>query len=71
MTFGTVILCNVTKKMVEKNFRNCSYSDGDVTNYVNFFEKLFENMFFSQINLVTDRKKILKFFFQLFKVKIS
>ena len=71
MTFGTVILCNVTKKMVKKNFQNCRYSDGDVTNYANFFEKLCENMFSSQINLVTARKKVLKIFFQLLKFKIS
>ena len=43
MKFGTVILCNVTKEIVEKNFQNCSYSDDDVTNYVNFFEKLCKN----------------------------
>ena len=40
MKYDTVILCNVTKKMVEKSFQNCSYMDDDVTNYVNFFEKL-------------------------------
>ena len=39
MKFGTVILCNVTKKIVEKNFQNCNYRDDDI-NYVNFFEKL-------------------------------
>ena len=39
MKFGTFILCNVTKKMVEKNFQNCSYRDDDVTNYVNFLKK--------------------------------
>ena len=44
MKFATVILCNVTKKkkMVEKNFQNCSYRCDDVTNYVIFFEKLCE-----------------------------
>ena len=39
------------KKMIEKNFQNCSYRDDDVTNYVNFFEKL--------------RKKWLKYVFFL------
>ena len=42
MKFGTVILCNVTKKMEEKNFQNSSYRDDDITNYANFFEKLCE-----------------------------
>ena len=42
MKFGTVILCNVTKKVVEKKSQNGSYRDGDVTNFVNFFEKLCE-----------------------------
>ena len=67
MTFGTVILCNVTKKMIKKNFQNCSYSDGDVTNYVNLFLKLCENMFFSQINLVTARKKVFEDLFSTFE----
>ena len=42
MKFGAVILCNATKKMVGKNFQNWSYRDDDVTNDVNFFEKLCE-----------------------------
>ena len=33
LKFGTFILCNVTKKSVEKKVQNCSYSDDDVTNY--------------------------------------
>ena len=37
MTFGTVILCNVTKKL-----ENCIYRDVDVTNYVKFLGKLCE-----------------------------
>ena len=28
--------------MVEKIFQNCNYRDDDVTNYINFFEKLCE-----------------------------
>ena len=74
MTFDTVILCNVTKKMVENVFQNWSYRDDDVTNYVNFFEKLCEKWLkyvFSKINLVTATKKIFKIFFQLLKVKIT
>ena len=43
MKFGTVIFCNAAKKMVEKNFQNCSYWDGDVTNYVTFFENYAKN----------------------------
>ena len=43
MIFGTVILCNVTKKLVEKKFQNCSYSDDDVTNYVNFLKHYAKN----------------------------
>ena len=38
MKFGTVILCNLTKKVVEKNFQNCSYRDDGVTNYVIFLK---------------------------------
>ena len=40
--FGTVILCNVTKKMIETNFQNCSYREDGATNYVNFLKKLCE-----------------------------
>ena len=63
MKFGKVILCNVTKKMVEKNFQNCSIRDDDATNYVKFFEKLCKkwlNYVFSKINIVAARKKIFK-----------
>ena len=70
MTFSKVILCNVTNKIVERNFQNCSYMDVDVTNYVNFFEKLSKNwlkLFFSKINLVTVRKKDFQDFFTVFK----
>ena len=38
MKFGTVIPCKVTKKFVGKRLQNCSYSDDDVTNYVNFLK---------------------------------
>ena len=44
--------------------------DVDVTNYVNFFEKLSKNwlkLFFSKINLVTVRKKDFQDFFTVFK----
>ena len=65
--FDTVIVCNAAK--------NGSYRDDDVTNYVNFFEKVWEKWlkygFFSKINLVADIKKISKIFFQLLKVKIA
>ena len=74
MTFSKVILCNVTNKIVERNFQNCSYMDVDVTNYVNFFEKLSKNwlkLFFSKINLVTVRKKYFQNFFTDLKVKIT
>ena len=57
MKFGTAILCNVTKKMVEKKFQNCSYRDDDVTNYVNF----------SKINLVATRKKDFQDLFSAFE----
>ena len=43
MKFGTAILCNVTKKLVEKKFQNCSHRDDDVTNYVNFLENYAKN----------------------------
>ena len=67
MKFGTVILFNVTKKMVEKKIQNCSYRDDDVTNYVNFFQKLCQKwmkyvFFLSKINLVSARNKIFKIF---------
>ena len=61
--------------MLQKNggkfFQNCSYREVDVTNCVNFFEKLCEKWLkyvFSKINLVTARKKIISIFFQLLKV---
>ena len=63
------------KKLIEKFFQTCSYRDHDVTNHVNFFEKLrrkwLKYVFFSKINLVTARKKIFKIFFQLLKLKIT
>ena len=70
MKFGTIILCNVTKNVVDEYFQNCSHRDDNVTNYVNFFEKLCEKWLkyiyiFSKINLVTARKSILKIFFQI------
>ena len=76
MKFGTVILFNVTKKMIAKSFKDCSYRDDDVTNYVNFLKNLCEKclkyvFFFSKINLVTAKKKIFKIYFQLLKVKIT
>ena len=74
MKFGTVILCNVTKKLVEKKIQNCNYSDDDVTNYVNFlknYAKNGQNMFFSKIKVVAARKTIFKQSFQLLKVKIT
>ena len=60
---------NVTTKMVDKNFQNCSYRDDDVTNYVNFFEKLCEkwNMFFSKIDLVAAGKKDFQDLFSSFE----
>ena len=74
MKLGKVILCNVTKKMVEKKFQNCSYRNDDVTNYVIYLEILYEkllNKFFSKSKFVTARKKVFKVFFQLSKVKIT
>ena len=43
MKFGTAILCNVTKKLVEKKIKNCSYSDNDVINYVIFLKNYAKN----------------------------
>ena len=43
MKFGTVIPRKVTKKFVGKRFQNCSYSDDDVTNYVNFLKNYAKN----------------------------
>ena len=43
MKFGTVTLCDVTKKLVEKKIQNYSYSDDDATNYVNFFKNYAKN----------------------------
>ena len=61
MTFGTVILCNVTKKMAENHFQNCRYRDDGVTNYVNIFEKLCEKwlkyVFFLKLTLWQLQKK--------------
>ena len=71
MKFGSVILCNVTKKMVEKYFQNCSYRDDYVTDYVTNYVKNGCSMLFSKINLVTARKKIFKNLFQLLKVKTT
>ena len=43
MKFGTAMLYNVTKKLVEKKNQNCSYSDNDVINYVNFLKNYAKN----------------------------
>ena len=53
--------------MVKKKIQNCSYRDDDVTNYVNFFQKLCQKwmkyvFFLSKINLVSARNKIFKIF---------
>ena len=37
------VICNVTKKLAEKKFQNYSYSDDDVTNYVNFLKNYAKN----------------------------
>ena len=71
MKFCAVILCNVTKEMVETNFQNCCYRDDDVTNHINLFEKscekLLKYVFFSKINLVTARKKNFQDLFSVFE----
>ena len=72
MKFGTAILYNVTKKVVEKKNQNCSYSDNDVINYVNFLKNYAKNWlkcFFWKINLLTARKKTLKIFFSAFETQ--
>ena len=73
MKFGTVILCNVAKKLVEKKSQNWSYSDDDVTSYVNVLKNYAKNwlkyVFFYKINLVTARKKIFKIFFSAFEIQ--
>ena len=43
MKFGTVILCNLTKKVAEKNLENCSCRDDGVTNYVIFLKNYAKN----------------------------
>ena len=72
MKFGTAVLY-VTKKLVEKKPQNCSYSDNDVINYVNFFKNCAKNwlkyVFFCKINLLTARKKTLKIFFSAFETQ--
>ena len=60
--------------MVEKNFKIAVI--GMMTSLImsHFFKNLCEKWLeyvFSKINLVTARKKILKIFFQLVKVKIA
>ena len=74
MKFGTVILCNVTKTMLDKDFQNRSYRDHDVTNYVYFLEKLSDKwlkyVFFLKLTLRPLQKNF-KIFFQLLKVKIA
>ena len=61
--FGTAILCNVTTKMVEKNFQICSYRDYGTTNYVNFLKKLCEKwLFFSKIRWQLEKKCSRSFF---------
>ena len=74
MKFGTVILCYVTKKKVEKNFKIAAI--GMMTSLIVsiFLEKLCEKWLkyvFFLINLVIARKKIFEIFSQLLKVKIT
>ena len=57
------------QKIWWKNFQNCSYWDDGVTNYVNFFEKIFEKFFFSEINLVAARKKDFQDLFSAFEIE--
>ena len=44
MKFGTLVLYNVTKKIVKNFFQNFSYRDDGVTNYENLLEKLCEKL---------------------------
>ena len=66
MKFGTVILSNVTKKMIEKHFQSLIMSI-----FLKNYAKNAKIFFFSKINLATDRKKIFEIFLQLLKVKIT
>ena len=43
MKFGTVIPCKVTTIFAGKRFPNCSYSNDDVTKYVNFLKNYAKN----------------------------
>ena len=75
MKYGTVVLRNIKKNMIEKNLQNWSYRDDDIINYDNIFEKLCEKWLkyvFSKINIMAARKKIfIKILFHLLKVKIT
>ena len=62
---------NILQKMVEKIFQNCSYRDDDITDYVNFFEKLCEKWLKYVFFKSTSRKKIFKNFFRFLKVEIT
>ena len=69
--------CSDTKiALIEQKFQDCSYSNDDVTNYVNFLKNYTKNWlkyvgFFCKIDLATARKNIFKIFFQLLKLKIT
>ena len=56
MKFGTAILCHVTKKKLKKKkIKNGSYTDDDVTNYVNICAKLCKKLLkweFSKIKII-------------------
>ena len=73
MKFGTVILCNVTKKWWKKTLKIAAKWMITSLTMSNFLQNYAKNgqKFFSKINFVTARKKIFKIFFQTRKVKIT
>ena len=56
-------------------FQNCSCSDDDVTNYVNFLKNFVKNWlnydFFCKTNLATAKKRFPRSFIQLLKLKVQ
>ena len=63
------------QKMLEKDFFNCCYRDDDVTNDVDFFEKLSEKwlkyVFFLKVTLWQLGKRFSRSYFSFSKVKIT
>ena len=49
LKFGAIVTCNVSKKMVAKNYKIATNSCDEVTNYVKIMQKTIKNTFLNYL----------------------